>query len=799
MAWTAGVIVAALAARAEGEGLELRTGRPGNLFPHGVAVVVQLVTASPGSVEWRVIDFEGNEAGKGTVSVAEREGTIELGRLPRGYYELTARARGESGSGIRPESGKLALGVVTDHSGEDPPSGRLNVDGATAWLERDGRHETLARMLRMLGVGWIRERFSWGGTEPRKGEIRWQQYDTVADVFTKQGIRVYQIFHDSPSWSHGGIRGTRNPRDLRDVFRFARTLARHYRGRVRAWEVWNEPDIFFWPDLGDTFAGLQKAAYLGFKAGDPDLPVLLGSFCRGLCGFDESLFEAGIENYFDIFNWHIYSPPSRYADTLKRYLDLLARYGCQGRPVWLTEAGIRLPATEPGGELKAADERKQADFVPRSFARSLAAGTDRHFFFVYPYYLERGVQFGSLRKDLSPRPGLLAIAAAVDILGEARFLGSYGAGEGVTALAFDSGARNVLVVWSDAPREVELDVAVARVELASAVGRREGRETEAGRLKLGVGPSPQYIIGCGQGMVEKLAGQPRPAGKLPVTRPNPVVIRGQARVATIDKGNNCYLIGEDDFSYAVEVCNLDEGDSARGSLHIELPGGWKAAPREVAFNLEPMGRDVRELTITPGKPSPGTHRVWIRPGPGEGSPASSVSYFRFDFSRVSPSKSLDLGLDDPTLWRKNTSGNGKLAIQPASGGGVRFEVEFSGPGDSWCYPEASLPRLKNVSEFDGVGFEYRCQPGDQDTTVRLQVIEAGRSAYLTVDGWKAKAPWTRVACRFEDLSWGSYSPADADGKLDPGAIRSLQIGLNTSASRTWLEIRSVKLVRMVRK
>ena len=39
--------------------------------------------------------------------------------------------------------------------------------------------------------------------------------EAVADAFTKQGVRVYQIFHDSPAWSHVGRKNTRNPRDLR--------------------------------------------------------------------------------------------------------------------------------------------------------------------------------------------------------------------------------------------------------------------------------------------------------------------------------------------------------------------------------------------------------------------------------------------------------------------------------------------------------------------------------------------------------------------------------------------------------
>jgi len=771
----------------------LRTERPGNLFAHGKKVVVHVEARGAKSLDWRVTDCDGQEVGAGRAGSAAGKAMIEIRDLPRGYYEVSAKA------GTR--KAKLALGVVTDHSATDPPSGRLNVDGATAWLERKGRHETLARMLRMVGIGWVRERFSWGATEPQKGKVRWQQYDAVADAFTKHGVRVYQIFHDSPGWSHGGKKGTRNPQDLRDVYRFAKRLAEHYQGRVRAWEVWNEPDIFFWPDLGDTFAGVQKAAYLGFKAGDPKLPVLLGSFCRGYCAFDEGLFEAGISEYFDIFNWHTYLPPAHYPATLSRYLELLKRYGCGDRPVWLTEAGIRLQAREPGGELNAADERRQADFVPKSFAWSLAAGTDRHFFFVYPYYLERGVQFGSLRKDLSPRPGFIAIAAAVDTLGEARYLGCYASPrkDGFTALAFHNGSRRVLVLWSSKPREVELSVAVKRVALANVVGRRESRTTKGGRLKLSVGPSPRYVIGLGKEAMGRLAGRPRLPGKLPANNPSPVVIRGEARVAAIDKNANCYMIGDGAFTYTVEACNLTERESANGRIQLEAPKGWKVEPQEIKAPLGPMGRLVQDFTITPGKPSLGAQKIWVRPKFEKATPAPSVSYFRFDLSRVKPAKTLGLGLNDPARWRKNISGNGTMDIRPVPGGGVRFEIEFTTAGDRWCYPRVDFSRPRNFSRYDGISFEYRCHADDEKTVVRLQVVEPRGTCYLTSAGWKAKKDWTGVACMFEDLSWGSYSPKDPNGTLDTKAIQALMIGLNTPRDKVWLEVRNVRLARIGRK
>jgi len=773
---TIAALLAFASVHAQEAKMTLKTARPGNLFAFGQKVSVQTEAKDPA---WRVTDLDGAEVAKG-------KGAIEIAGLPHGYYELVAKA-GE-------QTAKLAFGVVADHSAKEPPSGRLNVDGATAWLERQGRHDAIAQMLRTAGIGWVRERFSWAGTEPEKGKVAWQQYDAVAEAFTRHGVRVYQIFHDSPAWSHAGRKNTRNPADLRDAYAFAKRLAEHYKGRVQAWEVWNEPDIFFWPDLSDTFAGLQKAAYLGFKAGDPTLPVLIGSFCRGRCAFDENLFDAGIRDYFDIFNWHIYAPPDAYPATLARYLELLKRHGCGERPVWLTEAGIRLQATLPDGEITAADERRQADFVPKSFAYSLAAGTDRHFFFVLPYYLEHGVQFGALRKDLSPRPGFVAIAAAADILGEARFLGLRQEA-GLTTFAFHNGKERVLLAWSDTARETELHVAADKVVVANVVGRRHERATVGGKLKLALGPSPQYILGVGDETLKGLDSTVRPEGKLPANQPSPIVLRAQAHVPTLDKDSDSYVIGDEAFAYAVEAVNFGDKPAA-GRIALELPANWKAEPSEAAVSLEPVGRVVSEFRITPGAVALGPQRIRLKPAFDDSRVAPAVSSFRFDLARVKPTKELALGLDEPGKWQRNISGNGTMESAAGKEGGTRFEATFTAPGDRWCYPKSDFGRAMDFSAWQAISFEYRCHADDEATAVRLQLIEPGGACYLTPTGWKARKDWTRATAVFADLAWGSYSPRDPNGALDLRAIRALMIGLNTPRDKAWLEARNVRLVRL---
>jgi hypothetical protein len=157
---------------------------------------------------------------------------------------------------------------------------------------------------------------------------------------------------------------------------------------------------------------------------------------------------------------------------------------------------------------------------------------------------------------------------------------------------------------------------------------------------------------------------------------------------------------------------------------------------------------------------------------------------------------LDLGLDKPAVWRENISGNGTMSIRAGGEGGPLFEIEFTGSGDRWCYPRVDFPSPRDFSNYHGISFDYRCDADDEATGVRLQLIEAGGSAYFTTGGWKATKSWRRAACFFDGLSWGSFSPRDTDGALDTKAIRALLIGINTIRDKVSLEIRKVRLVNL---
>ena len=99
---------------------------------------------------------------------------------------------------------------------------------------------------RQLGATWVRAFLRWDQVEPG-GPGRWdpaalaglEQYTAVAQL---RGIKVVAVVLGAPQWANGSTDPYVPPRDPADFGRFLGTLAARERGKVAAWEIWNEPD-----------------------------------------------------------------------------------------------------------------------------------------------------------------------------------------------------------------------------------------------------------------------------------------------------------------------------------------------------------------------------------------------------------------------------------------------------------------------------------------------------------------------------------------------------------------------------
>ncbi|MCS6861791.1 MAG: hypothetical protein NZT92_15915 [Abditibacteriales bacterium] len=768
--------------------MTISSDAPGNLFGAGKPLTLTVRDAQ-GEVHYALTHYFGQRTAEGRVMARNGVATIALSGQRPGWYELRCQDNTSTAT--------AAVGVVMDRGNAPlPRAGRVCGDAASAWLLHKEEHrKPFAQMLRLAGIPWVRERLSWGEVEREPGRFEWGKYQTTADTLKAEGVRVYQIWHDSPGWTRPNQPNTLCPDDLRTVYRFTQTAAQHFAQQIEAWEVWNEPDIFFWPDLSDRFAGLQKAAYLGLKDGNPNALVLHGSLCVGASHFARHLFASDIGHYFDVFNWHIYNVPSAYPPTLSGYNEILRRCHLGGRPAWLTEAGVRITGTEGEGKrlLNAADQRRQCRFVPSSVVMSLVAGNDKHFFFVLPDYLENGVQFGSLHPDLTPYPSFVALSAAANFLGLSEYVGEYQT-EGISAHLFATPRGNVLVAWADKEAVLTAPTEQRAVHVADIFGDMRDVPAENGTVRVKVGPEAVYLVNVGKAIESKVVRVRHVPGKLPRNEPSRVVIVGYTDLP-IDKERDCYTMDAPlkPFTYMVDVYNFDAKANASGTVEVDAPVGWRVEQSKREVKLEPMGREVLSFRVTPSGGGLGEVKITARGQFGGQSAPSSVSFFQFDPAALTPVQRKALDWANAAKWQPSASSNGAVTVNAVDANTLRIEARFQGEGDRWAYSMLSFDAPMDFSAFDGIAFDLKTDASDAESYVRMILTEASGAQYLT--GTRISGDKRRVVFLFADMKWGGFSPPDPNHRLDLKQITTVKLGCNTPRDRMWFEAGHFELVK----
>lgn len=296
----------------------------------------------------------------------------------------------------------------------------------------DAQRREVLDKLAAAGVKWVRVDVGWASVQESKGEInQWHMdlLDSVVDGARSRGIKVLATLWRTPEWANNGAGLLAPPARNASYGNIAEIMARRFRGRISAWEVWNEPNLddFFTGDARD-YAGLLKASYKRFKAGDPNAKVVMGGPSYNDTEWLERVYKAGAAGSFDIMSTHPYqgvadAPPDHPGEDNKWWLThtpavrrLMKKYGDGNKKIWFTELGWSSHKNSPGMEnwMLGVTPRKQGEYLVRMLK------------FVgrkYPYvtnvfwYNERNrdsgnIQvdnYGLLRRNLDPKPAYRAM------------------------------------------------------------------------------------------------------------------------------------------------------------------------------------------------------------------------------------------------------------------------------------------------------------------------------------------------------------------------------------------------------
>jgi hypothetical protein len=274
--------------------------------------------------------------------------------------------------------------------------------GVNTFLQNEVEPEKREKAMRLIaeaGFKWIRQEFPWqdieihgkGDFEDRRHEpykSAWEKYDHIVDLAEKYDIKIMARLSTPPSWSRAltDTIGTFAPPDnLTDYGDFVEAIATRYKGRIPAYQIWNEPNIFpewgYYPINAEEYTALLKEGYSRVKAANPEAIVVMGALAAtieldrvrrydangwptspgGLSDvlFLQQMYDAGAASYFDVLAMQGYGLWSGPTDRRMQprvlnfsrplYIrDVMVRNGDAHKPIWLSELAWNAVPPESG-------------------------------------------------------------------------------------------------------------------------------------------------------------------------------------------------------------------------------------------------------------------------------------------------------------------------------------------------------------------------------------------------------------------------------------------------------------------
>jgi polysaccharide biosynthesis protein PslG len=322
-------------------------------------------------------------------------------------------------------------------------------------FSQDGKDQT-AGLIQQAGFNWAKHQVNWDAVETAPGQFDWSELDAIVKTLSGKNIKVLLSLDQAPAFYRSPASGLM-PSDPATFNKFTQAMATRYKGKVQAYELWNEPNLAREAGAGNvspsTYLPLLKAGHDGVKAGDPAAMTILaapsttGANIPGQVMDDIAYLKAlyqlnggEAKRYFDAVAAHpsgYSNPPDCTPDTpqcslsggfnndpsffafprVQQYRDIMTQNGDGAKKIWFTEFGYCSNPTPPQGYeyCSALSEQNQADFLTRAFQKARALDYvggmmvwNLNFGLAVPQTDEKW-GFGILRSDWSGRPAYKAL------------------------------------------------------------------------------------------------------------------------------------------------------------------------------------------------------------------------------------------------------------------------------------------------------------------------------------------------------------------------------------------------------
>lgn len=259
-------------------------------------------------------------------------------------------------------------------------------------------------LIREAGFDWVKQTFPWRDIELEKGKYDWSRADNIVFLSEHFSRKLIVRIDREPFWDmrypFDGVIAAGPPKTLDNFFDFCGVLAARYKGKVAAYQVWNEPNLAReWanqPPNPAEYVAMLKGCYVAIKKADPDAMVISAGLAptgdtsaaaMPDVDFLRGMYAAGAGPYFDVLGAHApgfkAAPETSPDDVAKdpvlggqrffcfRHVEdlraVMEQYGDAAKQLAILEFGWTTDRVHKDYAWFAVSEETKADYMVRAF------------------------------------------------------------------------------------------------------------------------------------------------------------------------------------------------------------------------------------------------------------------------------------------------------------------------------------------------------------------------------------------------------------------------------------------------
>jgi hypothetical protein len=461
--------------------------------------------AGQGDVAYTIKDAFGKEVTNGTLALREAKGQIRVPTSTKGWFEVSSRL----GDSIDVNT-YVTIEPVTAEYIDSSRFGchAIGTDGYRDKFLPNALADTMRKAF-LAGAKWGRLWIKWSLREPEQGQYNWDTLDARLALADKYKIRAMCTVTSTPKWASSsddtrlGTVGARRyedypPKDGAYFADFMTALVSRYQGRIRYYELGNEPgyqSAYWLSGSAPDFGQFLKAGYTGAKKADPNSLIVSGAPLNSATSFfEEAVKSTGGKCYFDVMSMHYLGNHVCGGDVLRQWITVLEKMGAGNMPLINSE--------EMNWRGDPRNLQTPAKLI-QTHVREAALGIDKTFAFDF---FRNGSLFGVSAFDYSgaPLPRYAAYRTMTHRLEYATFVADLSSAN-VEAYLFDRQGVPVIVCWTDNPKDIPLQLGVPEVSVINIMDVSTPQKTNAGILLLPASSVPVFIEGGNVDMLQAYA------------------------------------------------------------------------------------------------------------------------------------------------------------------------------------------------------------------------------------------------------------------------------------------------------